>query len=106
MNFDYTNILEKYGIVRLMKSNKDLERIIKGVANHRRIELLKTISSKPELSVQDLASVLDTDFRTIAAHLQKLTIAGLIMKRNDGVSVRHKLTDRGKDVLMFLRNIV
>lgn len=92
-----------------MKRNKDgyrnIERVMKGVANHWRVEILTLLNEKPELSVTELASHVKTDFRTLAEHTRKLVNAGLIMKRHDGQSVRHKVTKLGEQVLQFLKTI-
>jgi len=48
---------------------------------------------------------LNVNFKTISGHILKLSISGLIIKRNDFNSVRHKLTSHGKDVLKFLRTL-
>ena len=91
-----------------MKSNSKfnkLERIAKGFSNHRRIEILYLLKEKPELSVFDIAGELEVNFKTVSEHVRRLAIAGLIIKRHDGNSVRHKLTDRGKSILVFLRTL-
>lgn len=85
------------------KSYHQLERIIKGVSNHRRIEILELLKKRPELSVADISEILDVNFKTVSEHIRRLAIAGLILKRHDGNSVRHKLTDRGLTILKFLR---
>ena len=78
---------------------------MKGVANHRRIEILVLLKERPEQSVSELAEILRIDFRTAAEHLRKLVHAGLVMKRSDGASVRHALTGLGSDMLHFLGTI-
>ena len=92
-----------------MKRNKEgyrnTERVMKGVANHWRVEILALLNDQPELSVTELAEHVKTDFRTLAEHTRKLVHAGLIMKRHDGQSVRHKVTDLGEQVLKFLKTI-
>jgi len=87
----------------MQKSYYHLERIIKGAANHRRIEIMELLSNKPELSVDDVTKVLKGNFKTISEHLRRLAIAGLVAKRSDGLNVRHKLTPRGLSILKFLR---
>ena len=82
---------------------RKLERIIKGVANHRRIEILVLLQRKPELSVADIADELKVNFKTVSAHVGKLASSGMIMKRNDINFVRHKATPRGQTILKFLR---
>jgi len=85
------------------KSNRELERIIKGVANHRRLQILVLLKKEPELSVQEVADKLNSEMKNISAHINKMAIAGLVMKRNDDKSVRHKLTKRGNVILTFVR---
>ena len=87
------------------KRYKEIERMVKGVANHRRLQILDTLSKEPELSVTEISEQLDIDFRTASEHIRKLVLAGLVMKRNDGAAVRHALTRRGQDILKFCRTL-
>ena len=97
----------KWGKCRLniKKELKRLEKIMKGVANHRRIQILELLEKQPELSLQEIPEILNINFNTASKHLRRLAIAGLVMKRSDGVSVRHKLTNRGLSILKFLRTL-
>jgi Mn-dependent DtxR family transcriptional regulator len=88
-----------------MKKPKELERMVRGFSNHRRIEMMDLIENKPELSVADISEVLRINFKTASDHIRRLAITGLVMKRNDGNAVRHALTHRGKSILMFLRTL-
>jgi len=85
------------------KSYYELERIMKGVANHRRIEILEILGKRPEMSVAELADKLKLNFKTASEHIRRLAISGLLMKRSDGHNIRHKLTKRGELILKFLR---
>jgi len=87
------------------KSYHQLERIVKGIANHRRIQILELLKKRPELSVADISEVLNVNFKTISEHIRRLAIAGFVLKRSDGNNVRHKLTNRGLTILKFLRII-
>lgn len=87
------------------KSYFQLERIIRGVANHRRIEILELLKKSPELSIIDISKKLDTNFKTISEHIKRLATAGFVIKRSDGPSVRHKITKRGLAILLFLRTL-
>jgi len=80
-----------------------LERMVKGFANHRRIEILELLGRSPELSVGEISIALKIEMKTASEHIRRTTIAGLLMKRNDGREVRHRLTPSGKKVLTFLR---
>ena len=78
---------------------------MKGVANHRRVEILVLLKDRPERSVSGIAEILKIDFRTASDHIRRMEHAGLVMKRSDGVSVRHALTKLGDRVLEFLNSI-
>ena len=84
---------------------RNVERIIKGAANHRRVEILTLLKEYPELSVSELATRLKIDLRTASEHIRKLVHAGLVMKRSDSVSVRQRLTYLGEHILRFLETI-
>lgn len=88
-----------------MKSWRQLERVVKGFANHRRIEMLELIDRKPELSVVEIAEELEINMKTASEHIRRMAIAGLIMKRNAGNAVRHALTKSGRSILKFLRTL-
>ena len=79
-----------------------IERVCKGVANHRRVQILVQLNKTPEMSVSELTEILRVDFRTASEHIRKLAHAGLVMKRSDGVSVRHKVTDLGARFLKYI----
>ncbi|MDP2923463.1 MAG: winged helix-turn-helix transcriptional regulator [Candidatus Omnitrophota bacterium] len=80
-----------------------LERIVKGFANHRRIQILELVEKEPELSVLEIAEKLHINFKTASEHIRRLAIAGLLMKRSQGLNIRHRATDRGLTILKFLR---
>ena len=89
----------------MKRSNRELEKIIKGLASHRRIQILSLLQKEPELSVIEIAEKVKSEFKNISSHIAKMSIAGLVMKRNDFHSVRHKLTKRGLQVLKFVRTL-
>jgi DNA-binding transcriptional ArsR family regulator len=91
--------------IRLKNNHRQLERIIKGAANHRRIQILELLNNIPELSVVEISEKLNINFKTASEHIRRLAIAGLLMKRSEGSSVRHRLTPRGLSMLKFLRTL-
>lgn len=88
-----------------MQKPRYLEKIVKGFANHRRIQVLTLLERMPELSVLEISETLDVNFKTISEHIRRLAIAGLVMKRNEGNNVRHALSATGKSILKFLRTL-
>ena len=88
-----------------MKKFRDLERIVRGFSNHRRIEILTLLERAPELSVIEIAEELGINFKTASEHIRRLAHAGLVLKRNEGAAVRHALTPIGRSILKFLRTL-
>ncbi|HBV01477.1 MAG TPA: hypothetical protein DEF00_03770 [Candidatus Taylorbacteria bacterium] len=87
------------------KSYRELERMVRGFANHRRIQILEILKKNPEMSVDEIATSLDINYKTVADHVRRLAIAGLVLKRSQDVSVRHRLTGRAESILKFLRTL-
>lgn len=84
---------------------RELERIVKGFANHRRLQIMELLQREPELSVEDIAERLKIGYENASDHVRKLAIAGLVMKRNEGNRVRHKLTRRAESILVFCKRL-
>lgn len=86
-------------------THRQLERIIKGFANHYRLDILELLYKKPELSVGEIAHILETNYENTSDHLRRMALAGLILKRHDGSAVRHKLTSRAESILTFCKKL-
>ncbi len=91
-------------VKKIVKRNhRATERLVKGFANHRRLEIMELLLKEPELSVDEIATILNVNFKTASDHIRRLAIAGLLLKRSEGNNVRHKLTSRAEAILEFLR---
>ena len=62
-----------------MKKPRQLERVVKGFANHRRIEIMLLLERQSELSVSEIAETLEINFKTASEHIRRLAIAELVM---------------------------
>ena len=82
-----------------------LERIVKGFANRRRLEVLALLEKEPGLSVDEIAGRLRMGYINASDHLRKMALAGLLVKRSDGRSVRHHLTPRAIGILSFCKKL-
>jgi len=86
-----------------MKNAKQLERHFKGVANHRRIEILLLVSRENNISLSGIAKILKCNFKTLSEHTRKLVQAGLLNKEYTGDgTVRHSLSPYGKVFVKFI----
>ena len=85
--------------------HRQVERIVKGFANHRRLQILELLKREPELSVMDISERLKIGYENASDHIRRMAIAGLLLKRNEGSAVRHKLTPRAESILVFCKKL-
>jgi len=85
-----------------MKNSKQIERHIKGIANHRRIDILFLISQSKGISMDDIAKTLDCNFKTVSVHTLKLVSAGLVNKNYSGRFIMHSVSPYGRFFLKFI----
>ena len=62
------------------KTPKQMERHLKGVSNHRRIEILMMIAKNDGIILESIAENLNCNIKTISEHTRRLVYAGLINK--------------------------
>lgn len=86
-----------------LKTSKQMERHLKGVANHRRIDILLLVAQNDGLTVEEIADHLNCNFKTISEHTRRLAQAGLINKEYRGRSVTHTLSPYGRTFYNFLK---
>ena len=99
----YSNILENVRISKPKKTAKQLERHCKGVANHRRIDILFLVAENKGISVDEIAEYLKCNLKTISEHTRRLAQAGLVNKQYRGRSVMHTLSPYGIVFYRFLK---
>ncbi|HEY4497068.1 MAG TPA: helix-turn-helix transcriptional regulator [Candidatus Paceibacterota bacterium] len=87
-----------------MKTAKQLERYFKGAANHRRISILLAVDKRNGMTVEDIAYLLESNFKTISQHTKSLVIAGLLNKKYNGRSVEHSLSPYGRSFIKFIKS--
>jgi predicted transcriptional regulator len=88
--------------INVTKTSKQLERHIKGVSNHWRIEILVQVANEEGLSLDEICERVKGNIKTISEHTKKLQTAGLLNKKYHGKSVSHSLSPYGKVFIDFL----
>jgi DNA-binding MarR family transcriptional regulator len=86
------------------KTPKQMERHFKGVANHRRIEILLLVSEKEGITLDGICEELKRNVKTISEHTKKLVSSGLMNKNHDGRGVHHSLSPYGKNFIKFIKS--
>lgn len=80
-----------------------MEHHFKGMANHRRIEIIYLVANNKGITVEDISEKLSYNLKTISGHTQKLVQSGLMRKNYKGRTVTHELSPYGKIIFNFIR---
>src|SRR3989344_1730963 len=94
-----------YNVTMLkIKTAKQMERHLKGVANHYRIEILLLIAKRDGITLDGIIETLGANGKTIGEHTRRLYQAGLLNKKYRGKFVEHTLSPYGKTFVRFLQS--
>jgi DNA-binding MarR family transcriptional regulator len=88
---------------RKIKSPKQMERHLKGMANHYRIEILLVVAEAGGLTLEDIIEKIGANPKTIGEHARRLHSAGLINKKRRGNFIEHELSPYGEKFAQFLK---
>jgi predicted transcriptional regulator len=91
-------------VMAKLKTAKQMERHLKGVANHYRIKILLLIAERDGITLDDIVTTLDANEKTLGEHTRRLSVAGLVNKKYRGKFVEHTLSPYGKTFVRFLQS--
>jgi DNA-binding transcriptional ArsR family regulator len=86
------------------KTAKQMERHLKGVSNHYRIEILLLLAGQTKMTLEDIILTIKANEKTLGEHTRRLYNAGLINKTYRGKYVEHTLSPYGKTFVRFLKS--
>lgn len=95
---------ENKGNKEKIKTAKQMERHLKGMANHHRIEILLLVAQHNSITLDSIIKILGANEKTIGEHARRLNQAGLINKKYNGKFVEHTLSPYGKIFVNFLKS--
>ena len=81
-----------------------MERHLKGIANHYRIQILLLIADQNGVTLEDIVETLGANEKTIGEHTRRLYQAGLLNKKYRGKFVEHTLSPYGETFVSFLKS--
>lgn len=85
-----------------LKTSKQMERHFKGIANHRRIDILLVVCEADGITLEGISDKLQSNFKTISEHTRRLVQAGLLNKKYRGREVTHSLSPYGHRFVKFI----
>jgi len=71
-------------------------KMVAGLSNHRRIEIVRLLIRNPSLCVNEVAALCRIEQSTAVEHVKRLHEAGLVSKKSNGRKVLLSPTDRAK----------
>lgn len=86
------------------KTAKQMERHLKGMANHYRIEILLLIAAREAITLDGIIETIGANEKTLGEHTRRLHQAGLVNKRYRGKFVEHTLSPYGRTFVRFLKS--
>lgn len=81
-----------------------MERHLKGMANHYRIEILLLLAEQEGITLDGIIKEIGANQKTISEHTRRLYNAGLINKKYRGKFVEHSLSPYGRTFVRFLKS--
>lgn len=81
------------------KPDSSQERIFKGLANHRRLQILRILQNRGPVSLDKVAEICGIQPPTACEHARKLRLAGLVFRRRLRRCIHLELTERGEFAL-------
>ncbi len=91
-----------------MDNIKNLEKILKGLANRRRLAIARFLFRRKEASVADIARELGLSFKATSKHLVILRQLDIIDSRQEDLHVYYRLSDSmpraARDILQHISN--
>ena len=81
-----------------------MERHLKGISNHRRIQILLFLAQNEKATLEEIFSALKANQKTVGEHTRRLYVAGLVNKKYRGKFVEHSLSPYGRMFVKFLNS--
>ncbi len=75
-----------------MTKSKEIEKILKALANHRRLEILRVLKRGEDVTVGDIADVIHLSLKSTSRHLAVLAAARVLEKDQIGLEVYYELS--------------
>lgn len=85
---------------------KDLERLLKAVANKRRLAIIYYLKNNKEATVGNIATSIRLSFKATSRHLSILAVADIVEKDQRGLQMFYRLMINQKPVIRYIVSIL
>ena len=76
-----------------LADERDFERILKALANRRRLAIIAFLKKKKQASVGDIASEIRLSFRATSRHLGVLYSADILEREQQSIQIFYRITN-------------
>ena len=87
-------------------NEKELEKVLKALANKRRVAILKYLKHKERASVGNIAHEIKLSFRATSKHLSVLFSADVVEKEQSGLTVIYFISNVKHPIVSKLLSII
>ncbi|MEK9194512.1 MAG: metalloregulator ArsR/SmtB family transcription factor [Patescibacteria group bacterium] len=81
---------------------RELEKLLKTLANKRRLLILKYLKENKKASVGEIAGAINLSFRSTSKHLAILSAADVVNRDQQGLQIFYSLNDIQKQPVKFI----
>lgn len=85
---------------------KELEKILKALANRRRLAILKYLKENRKAPVAEIAHEIDLSFKATSKHLGILLAADILEKDQISLQMFYRLADRQKFEVKYILSLL
>jgi len=83
---------------------KELERILKALANKRRLAIIKYLKKEKEATVGEIAGEINLSFKATSKHLGVLANADIIEKEQRSLQMWYSLSPASHNIVKYISN--
>ncbi len=83
---------------------KNLERILKALANKRRLEIVRCLKKRREMTVSEIADEIKLSFKATSKHLAVLYGADIVDKEHRSLQMFYKFSTNLHHIVKYISN--
>ena len=85
---------------------RDLEKILKALANRRRLAIVKYLKKQGEKSVGDIASEIKLSFKSTSKHLRILSAVDIVEREQKSLQMFYSLAKNQKPAAKYIISLL
>jgi DNA-binding transcriptional ArsR family regulator len=82
----------------------DIEKILKALANKRRLAIIKLLKHKKEATVGEIAETINLSFKATSRHLLQLYAVDILDREQRNVEIFYKLSNNLNHIVKYVSN--